>query len=354
MKKILFVTGNLDRGGAQRVLGLLANYYCANGSETHVAMLFDNKVGYEIHPELILHDVSCRGSYIKNLLPMIRKLRSVIIKVHPDVIVSFAGRINMVTMLASCGTGVPVIVSERNDPANDRRSTPERFMCKAFYSKANKVVFQTQYQATYYKKWCGKNGTIIGNPISAPVYEGEHVRKDIICAGKLMAQKNHPMMIEAFAQIKDEFPDKQVFIYGEGPDEEKLQAMIDEKRLTDRIHLCGNTDKMFDIMHEYQYFVMCSDYEGLSNALLEAMISGMTCITTAWSGVEEIIVDGENGYLVPVGDAKALAEKIKFVMQNNHVEINKNGIVTAKHFDKANVLNEWKNMIDDVVEYGGV
>ena len=348
MKRILFVTGNLDRGGAQRVLGLLADYYCDMGVETHVAMLFNNKVGYIIHSQLILHDVSCQGNYFKNLFPMIQKLRNTINSINPDVIVSFAGRINMVTMLAKIGLSIPVILSERNDPANDRRSGPERLLCKLFYSKAEKVVFQTNYQASFYKKWCKNNGVIIGNPISAPVYEGEHPVKDIICVGKLMEQKNHPMMVDAFAMIANDFPETQVFIYGEGPEERNILNIIDSKGMKDRIHLCGNTDQMFEVMHKYQYFVMCSNYEGLSNALLEAMISGMTCITTNWNGADEVITDNVNGYLVPVDDSKALAEKMRIVLKTDNNNITRQAIKSANEFEMGNVFSKWNKVIEKV------
>lgn len=349
MKKILFVSGSLNRGGAQRVITLLANEYAREGWNVHVAVLLVDDIGYELEAGIRVHSLVHKGNYFKMVPCWIAEMKRLIKEIKPNVIVSFAGRINMISMLAARGTGIPVLVSERNDPARDRRSRIEKWLTKLFYSRAEKVVLQTAYQKKYYEKWCKKNSVVIGNPISAPVYEGEHSKKDIICVGKLMAQKNHPMMIEAFSQIKDEFPDKQVFIYGEGAERQKLHAMIDEKGLTNRIHLCGNTDKMFDIMHEYQYFVMCSDYEGLSNALLEAMISGMTCITTAWSGVEEIVVDGENGYLVPVGDTEALAEKMKYVLKKQNAEVVRRGIEIGLKFSGDEIMGQWKKTIEQMV-----
>lgn len=349
-KTIVFVAGSMRRGGAERVISLLANAYAGRGWSVHIVVLRANEVGYSLHDKIVIHDAVHSGSYIKNTFKWVHDIRRILTAEKPDVVVSFAGRINMLTMMAARGTGIPVLVSERNDPANDRRSKLEKWLCKRFYGKADKVVFQTQYQAKYYEKWCKNNSIVIGNPISAPVYDGEHEKKDIICIGKLMDQKNHPMMIRAFKMIADEFPGKHVYIYGEGTKRQELEAMVKEAGLERQIHLPGNSDHIFDIMHENEYFVMCSNYEGLSNALLEAMISGMVCVTTAWNGVGEIVNDGENGYLVPVCDDKALAEKLRIVLNADNEKIRQNGINTGKKFNSSEVMAQWCDAIDDLVK----
>ena len=347
-KKILFVSGSLERGGAQRVMTLLADDYAKRGWETHLVVLLDNKTGYATSGNIVIHDIVRRGNRVKNAPKWIKDIRNILLEVNPDVVVSFVGRINVMTLLAARKTGIPVLISERNDPIHDRRSKPEQWLCKKFYSKADKVVFQTKYQARHYEKQCGKNSVIIGNPISAPVYEGEHKKRDIICVGKLMDQKNHPMMIRAFARLADQYPQKQVYIYGDGSKHDELQKLIDDLNMSSRIHLCGNSERIFEIMREYQYFVMCSDYEGLSNALLEAMMSGMVCITTAWNGVEEIIVDGDNGYLVPVGNENALVDKLRTVLDNDNSAIACKSIETAKRFASDNIMSIWRDAIDEL------
>lgn len=349
-KKILFISGSLNRGGAQRVITLLANDYAQRGYAVHIVVMMNDDVGYRLEESVKVHAFVHRGNQLKNAGKWIREIRAFLKEEKPDMVISFAGRINMITMLAARGLHIPVLVSERNDPAQDRRSKPEQWLCKRFYGKADKVVFQTKYQSEYYAAFCKNNSVIIGNPISAPVYEGAHPKKDVVCVGKLMDQKNHPMMIRAFAQIADNFPDKQVFIYGEGSKREDLQKLIKEENMQDRIHLCGNSDHIFDVLHEYEYFVMCSNYEGLSNALLEAMISGMVCITTAWKGVEDIVQDGVNGYTVPVGDANALAEKLTEVFQKDNRDIAKAGIAKGREFAMEKVLSLWRDEIDSMMK----
>ena len=213
-KKILFVTGSLNRGGAQRVISLLANKYAEMGWEVHIALILFNVVGYEISDNIVIHDLA-HGKSVKNAFKWIKELKKTIKGVAPSVIVSFVGRINLITMLAAKGSGVPVVLSERNDPLHDRRGSLERSLCRKYYRKADRVIFQTEYQAQAYGDIV-KNGVIIPNPISAPIFEGEHPVKDIVCVGKLMDQKNHAMMINSYAKITSEFPDTNVWIYGEG------------------------------------------------------------------------------------------------------------------------------------------
>ena len=349
-KRILFVSGSLNRGGAQRVITLLANDYAQRGWGVHIIVMMNDEIGYALDSTITIHKFVHSGNRLKNAGKWVKEIRQCLKDEKPDIVVSFVGRINIITMLAATGLNIPVLVSERNDPAQDRRSKPEQWLCKRFYAKADRVVFQTKYQANYYAKFCKTNSVIIGNPISAPVYEGEHPQKDILCVGKLMDQKNHPMMIRAFAQIAEQFPDKQVFIYGEGQKCAELQQQINDSGLAERIHLCGNSDHIFDMLHKYEYFVMCSNYEGLSNALLEAMISGMVCVTTAWKGVEDIVQDGLNGYTVPVGDSGALAQKLKEIFANDNNKIRAAGIAEAKKFGMEQVLALWRKEIDRLEE----
>lgn len=103
MNKILFVSGGLGRGGAQRVITLLANEYVKKEWSVHLVTLLENKPGYHINSKVRLHDLTKSGRYIKNIIYWIRTLRKLIKEVRPSVIVSFVGRINIITMIAAKG-----------------------------------------------------------------------------------------------------------------------------------------------------------------------------------------------------------------------------------------------------------
>ena len=348
-RKILFVSGNLLIGGAQRVISLLANDFARSDWSVHIALLLDDKIENNIEDSIQIHNVVHKENRLLAANKWIKELRSVILDVKPDVIVSFVGRINLITLLAAKGLNVPVLVSERNDPLHDSRTSFELYLCKKAYRKADLVVFQTEYQSKCFKKYCKNKSVIIGNPLLTHVYEGEHPSKDIICVGKLRNQKNHLMMIKAFSQVASAFPDINVHIYGEGVLRKELEQAINDYNLAGRAHLEGNSTDIFQIMQKNEYFVMCSNYEGLSNALLEALASGMICISTAWDGVEDVIVDGNNGYLVPVSDVNALAKKLTFVLNNDNSDIRKNAIETGNKYSCGTVLSQWHQAIEGLI-----
>ncbi len=348
MNKIIFVSGNMERGGAQRVMGLLANEYASKGWKASIAVLLDSNKGYELSSEVEIIDLSRKGSYIKNSAYWVRSLRMLFKKERPDVILSFVGRINLITMVAAGGLGIPIIVSERNDPARDRRSALEVRLCKYCYSRADRVVFQTNYQKKFYGNRRKNNALIIGNPIAAKAYLGEHPKNHMIAVGKLMEQKDHATLIRGFGEIAHEFPDVNLRIFGEGSLRQRLEQQIRELRLENRIMLEGNVDGIFSIMQENRYFVMTSRYEGLSNALLEAMVSGMVCISTQWDGVEDVVRHGENGYLIPCGDYKALAKCLRQVLGSSHEAVIAEGIRTGENYLCENVISTWFDAIESV------
>ena len=158
------------------------------------------------------------------------------------------------------------------------------------------------------------------------------------------------MLIKAFSKIASEFPDKQVYIYGEGKKRAELEQLIAESDMTSRIHLMGNTPEIFNVMQKNEFFVMCSDYEGLSNALLEAMMSGMVCVTTNWNGADEYVTDGVNGYLVPVNDSDALAAKLTEVLRADNSAVKSNAIDTAKKCSSDRVLSDWPEAINELIK----
>ncbi len=350
MNKIIFVSGNLERGGAQRVMSLLANEYASKGWKASIAVLLDAYKGYDLSSDVKLIDLSRKGSYLKNILPWMRNLRSIFQRERPNVIVSFVGRINLITMVAAAGLGIPVIVSERNDPARDRRGAFEVWLCKLFYSHADRIVFQTNYQKNFYGNKVKGNAVIIGNPIAARPYNGEHPVEDLVAVGKLMEQKDHAMLIRGFGQIAEEFPGLKLHIYGEGAQRLPLQQQIQELKLEERILLEGNCKDIFSVMQKNRYFVMTSRYEGLSNALLEAMVSGMVCISTQWDGIQDVLRHGENGYLVPCGDHLALADCLRDVLGKDHTSITAEAVRTGEQYLCESIMGSWFDAIESVIK----
>ena len=124
--KIVFFMGSMCRGGAERVISIIANDYCARGWDVEIAVLLKNKVEYDLDDRIRIVDLTGKhASYIKNAAFWASSIRRYLKQTKPDRVVSFAGRINALVLTAGMGLGLPVVVSERNDPMHDGRSRPQ-------------------------------------------------------------------------------------------------------------------------------------------------------------------------------------------------------------------------------------
>ncbi len=346
-KRIAFIIGSMKRGGAERVISILANDYANKGWKTDIIMLLFGDVDYDLSPKIRLLDFSNKGtSRIKRLPYWFFSLRNYIKEYRPDVVLSFAARINIITMTSAFALGSNVIISERCDPRYDTRGNLARILSKLFYPKANKVIFQTEVEKEYYKGI--KNGIIIPNPINVSVYSSNNKEKKIVTAGRLDKQKNHRMLIQAFSYIAKDFPDYSLVIYGDGPLKDELLAQIRNVGLDNRVVIYDNIPDIHKKMSTSELFVMSSDFEGLSNSMLEAMMMGLPVISTDVSGAADYITNEENGLIVPTGDAGAMATAIRRMLSDDSFreKCGQNAKEVSRLVSKEVVLRKWHEALE--------
>lgn len=349
MKKIVFFIGSMGSGGAERVISHLANDYVQRGYDTHICMLLKNEVEYDLNPSIYVHDMSGGGgSRIKRVPYWIKSINCFIRSHNPDRIVSFAARINILVLLASFGYSKRVIVSERNDPQLDGRGFVANILTKVLYKFAKIVVFQTEEVKRLFPEYIQRNSRVIPNPIEVKfLYSGKQTNK-IVTVGSLKEQKNHEMLIDAFKIIHNIYPDFHLYIYGEGHLRAKLTKQIEREGLHDNVHLPGKKRNVHKFIKDALFFVLSSNYEGLSNALLEAMAMGMPCISTDCTGVDEYIVNNNNGLIVKRGDVNLLASAMLRFIEDDELRINcgRNAKKILKKVNKEKVLKKWAKVID--------
>lgn len=344
-RKIAFVLGSMGQGGAEKVISVLSRDYAEKGWDTDIIVLLDNRVEYDLHPSTRIIDFSgSKQSRIKRLPYWILSLRNYAKTNKPDVLLSFAARINIIVHIA-CRKIVPrLFVSERNDPCHDGRSGIVDRMTKYLYPKTDGVIFQTERAKVYFENL--ENGCIIPNPISVSTYAKLEKKKTIVSVGSLKPQKNQKLLIDAFACIAAEFPEHQLVIYGEGMLREALEQQIAEFNLQERVLLPGGKRNIHECIADAELFVLSSDYEGLSNALLEALMMGLPCISTNSAGADEYI-DGSNGLVVPVADKAALAEAMRKMLldDNFRKQCGVNAASKSAEFNTKSVLNKWHELM---------
>lgn len=160
------------------------------------------------------------------------------------------------------------------------------------------------------------------------------------------------MLIDAFASILPDYPDFSLSIYGEGEQEEELKQYIALKGMTDRVTLEGTSNSMADELNRSYAFCLSSDFEGMSNAALEAICVGLPIIATEVSGIRELITDQVNGVIVPTKNGDAFAKAMRKVASDTCLaekmrESNKEK--GRAMFRTDSIVSQWLNIINTIV-----
>ena len=348
-RRIAFFLGSMGAGGAERVISILSRHFAEEGFATDIGALLRYEQFYQLDQTTRFLDFTGgNGSRWRRVPYWLRSIRSYVKQEKPDVIVSFAARINILVVLSCFGLGVKVIVSERNDPRFDTRGKLGDLLTKLLYPYAYAIVFQTKRAMDYFSARIKNKGRIIYNPVSVHVQAAQQRTPKIVTVGSLKEQKNHRLLIQAFQVILQSHPDYQLWIYGEGELREELEKLICENGLQDNVFLPGTKKDVLERIRDAEVFVMSSDYEGLSNAFLEAMMMGLTVVSTECAGADEIIEDHVNGLLVPTGDRDALAKAILYCIENpaEAKRLGENAAHTSKSFSFKTVFRQWDALVN--------
>lgn len=323
--KLLFVIHGLQSGGAERVMSVLCNTFAEQGINVILALTEHNdNFAYNINSVVRIVDASSLSgsSLVSYRGDNIKKLRELYKTEKPDAVISFITRTNICAILAGLGLNIPIIISERNNPVVDPRSRKTRLLRDLLYPLAAGCVFQTEFAMNCFPGKVKRKSKVIFNPISADIKTvdlNQKREKRIVSICRLNKQKNIPLLIHSFANICNKYPDYCLEIYGEGEEEKHLEEMINHLGISEKCRLMGHTSHPMEILASSQIFALSSDYEGMPNALIEAMCAGCACVSTDSPayGARDLIRNQENGLLVSVGDEKEFTEALEFLIINN-------------------------------------
>jgi len=226
-----------------------------------------------------------------------------------------------------------------------------RWLKERIYRRVARVVFQTKWAQSCFSSQVQANSVVISNPVDTDVVPVDSSLPVIVTAGRLEPQKNHRLLLHAFAAMNQVRPGYHLQIFGEGPLRDELRLCAHGLGLDDVVELPGTVSEIHERMAAARMFVLSSDYEGLSNALLEAMQIGVASVSTACAGSSEVVVDHINGLLVPVGDATALSEAMLSLA--NDEELRRRLAVaareTGKGFRPLRIFAQWDDIVDPEV-----
>lgn len=313
MKEVVFVTPNLANGGAERVTAALAGALAQGGDRrVWLAFMKDGACAYTLHRGVQVRALfSQGGGRLSRIAGKIWRLRRMM-KQHPDAaFVAMLPYETLYTHLAGIGLKNKKVYSLRNDPAS-MKTRLDGVIWKYIYPRADRIVFQTRQAMDFFADRVRKKGVVIANPLHEalpPVHSGAR-RREIVSVARLSPQKNFPLLLRAYARVYARHPEWRLRIYGEGPLAGELKALCGTLRIGEAVEFCGFADDVAHRIRQSGLFVLASDYEGISNAMLEALAMGLPCVCTDCpvGGARMFIQDGVNGFLTPVGDEERLAQ----------------------------------------------
>lgn len=365
MNKILFHINSLGKGGAERVIVNLSEEIAKMGIECVIATEWFDADEYPLKDTVRRIDVGVSGresEYSASKLRSERRklLHKAILAEKPDAIVSFCRNANYRALLAARGTKIPVIFSVRSDPKTDYASIKDKVLSSFLYRKASGAVFQTTEARDFFSSAIADKSVVLLNPLNPKYIDNVKTvnerRRVIVTAGRFHEAKDHIVLIKAFERIKDEYSDVNLELYGAKSEDntyEMIKKYVADNKLEERVLFMGNSNKLEELIIDASVFVLSSKYEGMPNALMEAMAMGLPVVSTdcPCGGPREIIENGVNGLLVNVGDGEKMAEAMKYMLDNPK-EANEMGEKASKITEYAapNIIAEkWVEYIKSVI-----
>lgn len=355
----------LQMGGSERVMTNLAHYLHENGHRVTLVTQYKAQREYELNPEIdrIYSEITDEetDSRIHNFIARYSKLRNIWKEVKPDVILSFIGKNNVMAIATSRGLNIPIAVSVRGEPHEEYIDRGTRIAAKMLFPLADKVVLQTSDSAKFFSRRIQRKSIIMPNGLNPafikPVFEGER-KKEIVSVGRIDANKNHMLLIEAFEELLKEKPETfgeyKVIIYGDGELRPKLLDYVKNHGLENNVFLPGLVKHVEDVIDKSEIFVLTSNTEGLPNTLLEAMSLGLVSISTdcPCGGPRDIIEHKKNGFLILVGDKMDLKENLQEIAPNSQLkqEICKNAVKIREKYNPELIHKKWEDFLVKMVK----
>ena len=340
-------------GGAERQITLLANVMAKRGHEVHFLVLSEFSKRYPINDKVKVYDLTdAENSIVHPIVGRYIALKRVYKDIRPDITIHYNLQSAYLTLAMSKNIYCKAIYSERGDPYDKEYSGLLGRIRDWTVKRLDGLVFQSEGARDFFDDLVKEKSVVIHNSVEVPIdkYPIPITRtKRIVSVGRLHEQKNYSLLIDAFAKIANAFSEYELVIYGDGELREKLQEQIDKYQLRQRINMLPACKDIWDKIRDASLFVLSSDYEGMPNALMEAMALGIPSIATDCrpGGARTLIEDGVNGFVVPLRNVDALANMMSYVLSNPNVAktISNGGRQITLTHDEERTFNKWEKFL---------
>ncbi len=349
---LCFCLSTLHHGGAERVVANICNNLCEN-NKIYIILLSGQSTEsiYDLNQNIHVLSLNKffngdfrRFSKIKPLTELFKQLQ-------PDAVISFLPFVNVVCHFACKSSKIIHITSERNDPRHDPKNIVLRLFKEYSMKKSNGLVCQTDEFKEYYVKKGFKNVTVIPNPVfinSIIIKPTAKRDKRIVYAGRLERQKNVILLIRAFKNIKKKYRDYSLVIFGDGKEKKALIKYVVRHKIGD-VEFAGPSREWHKCVSDSRLFVLCSNYEGMPNSLLEALCLCVPCISTKYgkTGPYFLINNEVNGLICKKKSVNDLTACIERLIKSDELceQFSKNNEGLHKKYDINVISKSWESFI---------
>lgn len=355
-RRIVILMSSLSMGGAERVAVSLANWIVENTNDSITILKFDNNESAYLlndNVNIINMEYKTRGR-IRNVFERFRFCKTELNKLKPDIIFAMFNKTELYALFTKPKESI-LIGSERCNI--NKLHLFKRMLSKYCSMKCDGFIFQTSRIREYFPNKVRNKSKVIFNAISnnkaIEASKKNYTKENYISAvGRLDEQKGFDVLIKSFGKVKNILPEYKLLIFGDGNEKTKLEKLINDLSLENEVILCGNDKDAIFKVAKSKLFVLSSRYEGMPNALIEAMATGTACISTDCDfGPKELIDNNENGMLVPVDDEDIMAEKIVFLLQHNDIrkKLEKNAKLIQNDLDPKTIYKEYYTYFMNVI-----
>jgi glycosyltransferase involved in cell wall biosynthesis len=300
-------------------------------------------------------------SWLRAITNNIRRfwiVRKEIIKQKPDVVLSMITETNILSVLSTVGLNVPLVLADHADPRVFPENKLWHVLRNALYPLADSIVLLDRYFVSLYTERIRKKCLVIPNPVRAcdslgeKSYSLENEKSYIIAVGRFIPEKRFDVLLEAFSLVNNKYPNIALVILGDGGERKKIEALKTSLRLDNSVFMSGLVNNTNYYLRGAELFVLTSDSEGFPMVLCEAMSCGLPVVSTEYHmGANDLITEGENGFVVAKADIAAIAEKIIFFIENEKAKLEAGAWAkdSVACYAIESVDKQWKALFDRLV-----
>lgn len=345
--RILFNIYFIGVGGAERVTSILVNELAKRGHDIHLVVHSKIEPEYPINDDIHFYRL---GEHKYD------QLKEIIVDVQPDIIVAVTNFDMIHYILMDLSSDIPTIASDHTNFQKETSSFTHHIRFY-YYTFADVVTVLTENDKEFMKDTL-HNMKVMYNPLTFPRLDHKvERRKSILCVGRISAWdvKGFDNMIRMWGKIAHKHPDWCLEIVGDSAEEKDyltLLNIVQEENVSDSVYFLGWCDDVDMIMQKCSIFALSSREEGFPCVLLEAMSQGCTPVAFAIRGnINEIITDGEDGFVVPDGDFDTFIKKLEELMDNEDLreQMGEKAIASMERFEMNKIVDKWEELLIDTV-----